>query len=165
MKLEFSRNTDEDRLRDHQKAVSRLRSNKHTRTGDDRPGRPLRVQEELWPAREQIEDGLEKTGLIIDPVACPDKEEDMVRGLLALFKSFPLASILPRPVWPREHFATVFALPEALGVERGYDDIEEYFNYNNEIQRLPDIVRARADGRCRHADLGDFPAGGRVRGH
>lgn len=89
----------------------------------------------MWPAREQIEDGLEKTwGLIIDPVARPDKEEDMVRGLLALFKSLPLTSILLRFVWP-EHYA-IYSRPclKLLRVERGYDDAEEYFNYNNEMR-------------------------------
>jgi len=89
----------------------------------------------MWPAREQIENELEKTwGLIIDPAAEPDKEEDMVRGLVILFKNLSLASLLLRFVWP-EHYA-IYSRPilKLLRVERGYDDTEEYFNYNNEMR-------------------------------
>jgi hypothetical protein len=89
----------------------------------------------MWPAREQIEDELEKTwGLIIDPLEHPEKEEDMVRGLLVLLKNLSLASILLRFVWP-EHYA-IYSRPclKLLRVERGYDDTEEYFNYNNEMR-------------------------------
>lgn len=86
----------------------------------------------MWPAREQIEDNLEKTwGLIVDPVEHPEKEEDMVRGLLDIFRNLSLVSILLRFVWP-EHYA-IYSRPclKLLRVERGYDDVDEYSIYNN----------------------------------
>ncbi|MHB8056242.1 MAG: HEPN domain-containing protein [Candidatus Aminicenantales bacterium] len=89
----------------------------------------------MWPSREQIEDQLEKTwGLIVDPTEHPEKEEDMVRELLIIFKNVSLVSILLRFVWP-EHYA-IYSRPslKLLHVERGYDDTEEYFNYNNEMR-------------------------------
>jgi hypothetical protein len=89
----------------------------------------------MWPSRERIEDDLEKTwGLIIDPQAEPDKEADMIRGLLDLFRNLSLVSILLRFVWP-EHYA-IYSRPclQLLQVERGYDDCEEYFNYLNEMR-------------------------------
>lgn len=91
----------------------------------------------LWPAREQIEDRLEKTwGLIVDSVTHPEKEEDMVRGLLDIFRNLSLVSILLRFVWP-EHYA-IYSRPclKLLRVERGYDDLEEYFIYNNEMRNF-----------------------------
>lgn len=41
----------------------------------------------MWPAREQIEDKLEDSwGVIIDPAAKWDEEEDMIGKLLDIFK-------------------------------------------------------------------------------
>jgi hypothetical protein len=89
----------------------------------------------MWPSREQIEDELEKTwGLIVDPLENPEKEADMVRELLNIFKNLSLVSILLRFVWP-EYYA-IYSRPclKLLRVERGYDDLEEYFIYNNEMR-------------------------------
>lgn len=122
-----------------EKGVSRLRSGEAITYAD----LELIAREDLWafdkyymwPAREQIEDDLEKTwGLIIDPQENPEKEADMVRALLAIFKNLSLVSILLRFVWP-EHYA-IYSRPclKLLRVERGYDDCEEYFNYLNEMR-------------------------------
>lgn len=80
----------------------------------------------IWPAREQIEDILEgATSLITDPLKNPEKELDMVIGLLEIFKNISLVSILLRFIWP-EHYA-IYSRPILwiLGLERGRDDVEE----------------------------------------
>jgi hypothetical protein len=91
----------------------------------------------MWPAKEQIEDALKKTwDLIIDPVAKADQESEMIHGLLDIFRNIALVSILLRFVWP-EHYA-IYSRPslKILRIERGYDDIEEFMNFLNEMRTL-----------------------------
>ena len=91
----------------------------------------------MWPAREQIEDKLEDSwGVIINPAAEWDDEEDMIGRLLDIFKHISLMSILLRFVWP-EHYA-IYSRPslKVLHIERGYDDVEEYLNFVEEMRGL-----------------------------
>jgi len=91
----------------------------------------------MWPAKEQIEDALEKTwDLIIDPASKPDQEIDMLDGLLNIFRTISLVSILLRFVWP-EHYA-IYSRPslKILQIERGENDIEEYMNFIHEMKGL-----------------------------
>lgn len=91
----------------------------------------------LWPAREQIENDLERTAdVIIDPVAKAGEEPDMIHALLDIFRNISLVSILLRFVWP-EHYA-IYSRPclQVLRIERGYDDVEEFMNYVSEMRTL-----------------------------
>jgi hypothetical protein len=96
----------------------------------------------MWPAKEQIENGLEKTtDWIIDPAQKPEDEPRMLYDLTGLFKNIALVSILLRFVWP-EHYA-IYSRPslKILRVERGEDDVEEYSNFNNEMRMLQTCFR------------------------
>lgn len=91
----------------------------------------------MWPAKEQIENALEKTwDLIIDPVAKADQEIDMLHGLLDIFRNISLVSILLRFVWPERY--AIYSRPslKVLQIERGYDDVEEFLNFINEMRTL-----------------------------
>jgi hypothetical protein len=91
----------------------------------------------MWPAKEQIEDKLEKSwDLIVDPIAKRDAEGDMICGLLDIFKHISLMSILLRFVWP-EHYAIYSrASLQLLQIERGHTDEQEYMNYLAEMRTL-----------------------------
>jgi len=91
----------------------------------------------MWPAREQIEDKLEKSwDYIIDPVARRDDEADMICRLLDIFKHISLMSILLRFIWP-EHYAIYSrASLQLLQIERGHNDEQEYANYISEMRTL-----------------------------
>ena len=91
----------------------------------------------MWPAREQIEDKLEDSwGVIINPAAEWDDEEDMIGRLLDIFKHISLMSILLRFVWP-EHYA-IYSRAELqlLQIERGQNDTQEYMNLITEMRAL-----------------------------
>jgi len=91
----------------------------------------------MWPAKEQIEDKLEKGwNLIIDPIANIDEESAMICGLLDIFKNISLMSILLRFVWP-EHYAIYSrAILQILQVERSQNDEQEYMNLITEMRTL-----------------------------
>jgi len=91
----------------------------------------------MWPAKEQIEDKLEKSkALIIDPIAKSNEENDMICALLDIFKNISLMSILLRFVWP-EHYAIYSrAVLQILQIERGHNDAQEYANYITEMRTL-----------------------------
>jgi hypothetical protein len=98
----------------------------------------------IWPVKEQIEGQLEKTkGLFINPASKEIDEKRVIRELSAIFRNIALVSIVLRFVWP-EHYAIYSRPPlKILRVERGFNDVEEYMNYIQEMQLLKASFRVR----------------------
>ena len=91
----------------------------------------------MWPAKEQIQDKLEETKeKFIDPVRNEERERELIRCLLAIFRNLSLVSIVMRFVWP-EYYA-IYSRPnlKVLRVERGANNEEEYMNYIRVLRLL-----------------------------
>jgi len=88
----------------------------------------------MWPPRERIEQGLAQTpGWFVD---LPIKEEEIIKGLDAIFKNIALVSIILRFVHPI-HYAIYSRPPlKILRIERGINDVTEYSNYLQVMRAL-----------------------------
>ena len=100
----------------------------------------------MWPPREKIEKGLAQTsGWLVN---LPMKEEEIIKGLDAIFKNIALVSIILRFVHPT-HYAIYSRPPlKILRIERGINDVTEYSNYLQVMRTL-----RRSFGVTRTADV------------
>jgi len=88
----------------------------------------------MWPSCDQIKGELEKTKGFF--VRLPQKEDEIIKRLDAIFKNIALVSIILRFAYP-EYYAIYSRPPlKILRIERGANDVEEYLNYVLEMRIL-----------------------------
>lgn len=96
----------------------------------------------MWPVRERIEESLKETdGLLARLGDDLEREEEVIKILLGIFRNIDLASILLRFAWPEEY--GIYSRPPVyvLQTKRGRNAITELLNYFNDLRLFRDTLR------------------------
>ncbi len=95
----------------------------------------------MWPVRERIGDALEETdGLLAELGDNLEREEEVIKTLLGIFRNSDLASILLRFVWPEDY--GIYSRPPlfVLQTKRGRNAVGELLNYFNDLRLFRDTL-------------------------
>ena len=98
-----------------------------------------------WPAKEQINEGLNKTGALLIKISEDflENEKEIISNLNHIFNNIALVSILLRFVFP-EHYG-IYSPPVLyiVGVERGKNEVGDYLNYLQILRNILGIYEIR----------------------
>lgn len=98
-----------------------------------------------WPAKEQINEGLNKTGALLIKIAedVSQNEKESISSLNHIFNNIALVSILLRFVFPEYYGIYSPPVLHIVGVERGKNEVEDYLNYLQILRNILDIYEIR----------------------
>jgi mRNA-degrading endonuclease RelE of RelBE toxin-antitoxin system len=84
-----------------------------------------------WPAKEQIKEGLNKTGALLIKISeyFSKNEKEVISSLNIIFNNIALVSILLRFIFPEYYGIYSPPVLHIVGVERGKNEVEDYLNY------------------------------------
>jgi len=98
-----------------------------------------------WPAKEQINEGLNKTGALLIKIAedVSQNEKESISSLNHIFSNISLVSILLRFVFPEYYGIYSPPVLHVVGVERGKNEVEDYLNYLQILRNILGIYEIR----------------------